>query len=90
LLFPCIVCVATEAELDCRLSGRREYALFDAGLAVQNLLLQATREGLVAHPIAGFKPVEIKNLLGIPKKYTLITLVVLGYPGSLLRFQGYA
>jgi hypothetical protein len=26
--------------------------------------------------------VEIKNLLGIPEKYTLITLVVLGYPGD--------
>ena len=79
---PCIVCIATEAELDCRLNDRREYALFDAGLAVENLLLQAVCEGLIAHPIAGFKPVEIKTLLGIPEKYTLITLVVLGYPGD--------
>ena len=79
---PCIVCAATEKELDCSLSGRREYALFDTGLAVENLVLQAVREGLIAHPIAGFKPVQIKELLEIPEEYVLITLVVLGYPGD--------
>jgi nitroreductase len=36
---PCIVCAATEKELDCSLSGRREYALFDTGLAVENLVV---------------------------------------------------
>lgn len=79
---PCIVCAVTDTELDCRLSDRREYALFDTGLAVENLILQATKEGLIAHPIAGFKPLEIKKCLGIPDKYVLITLVVLGYPGD--------
>ncbi len=79
---PLVVLVLTKAELDCKLNDNREYALFDTGLAVQNLVLQATKEGLVAHPIAGFKPVEIKKEFEIPESYTLITLIVIGYPGD--------
>lgn len=79
---PAVVCVAVKKEDDCTLSDGRDYAFFDAGLAVMNLVLQATSEGLIAHPIAGYKPVEIKDTLGIPREYTLITLVALGYPGD--------
>jgi len=68
--------------LVCRLDDRRDYALFGSGLAVENLLLQATREGLIAHPIAGFKPAPIKEALGIPQELILITLVIVGYPGE--------
>jgi len=79
---PLIVLVLTQPELDCRLDDRRDYALLSCGLAVENLLLQATREGLIAHPIAGFKPVPIKEALGIPQELILITLVIVGYPGE--------
>jgi nitroreductase len=79
---PLIVLVLTQPELDCRLDDRRDYALFGTGMAVGNLLLQATREGLIAHPIAGFKPVPVKEALGIPPELILITLVIVGYPGD--------
>jgi nitroreductase len=79
---PLILLVLTQPELDCRLDDRRDYALFGTGLAVGNLLLQATREGLIAHPIAGFKPVPIKEALGIPPELILITLVIIAYPGG--------
>jgi nitroreductase len=77
-----VVAVLTQPELDCRFDDRRDYALFGAGLATGNLLAQATREGLIAHPIAGFKPVPIKEALGVPPELILITLVILGYPGE--------
>jgi nitroreductase len=79
---PLILLVLTQPELDCRLDDRREYALFGTGLAVGNMLLQATREGLIAHPIAGFKPVPLKEALGIPPELILISLVIVGYPGE--------
>ena len=79
---PLLICVVVKKEDDCVLSDGRDYAFFDAGLAVMNLVLQATSEGLIAHPIAGYKPVEIKAALGIPSEYTLLTLVALGYPGD--------
>lgn len=77
-----IAAVTGRYDLDCRLDDARDYALFDVGLAVQNCLLQAVREGLVAHPIAGFDAVKAKKLLGIPSDYILITLVIIGYPGD--------
>lgn len=79
---PAIVLALTEPELDCRLSDRRDYALFDLGMAVGNLLTQATAEGLIAHPIAGYRPQEIKAALGIPEQMILVTLVILGRPGD--------
>ena len=79
---PVIILVSTNLELDCRLNDKRDYALFDVGIAVENLILQTTRERLIAHPIAGFKPLPIKEYFGIPSEYILITLIVLGYPGD--------
>jgi len=79
---PCYVVAATDLELDCRLDLERDYALFDTGLAVQNLLLQATREGVIAHPIAGFDEAALKRALEIPERYIAIAVVVLGYPGD--------
>ncbi len=79
---PAMIAVTSHMDLDCRLSDERDYFLFDCGLAVGFLLVQATQMGLVAHPIAGFDPLAVKEILGIPKDHVLITLVVLGWPGD--------
>jgi len=79
---PLLVLVVTKPDLDCQMKDGREYALFDVGLATENLILQAVKEGLIAHPIAGFKPVEMKAALDIPAEYLLITVVVIGFPGD--------
>ena len=78
---PVVILAATKADLDCQLSDGRDYAFFDLGQAVQSMILQAAKEGLVAHPIAGFKPVEIKRAFAIPDEFTLLTLVIIGNPG---------
>lgn len=79
---PMVVVVATRPDLDCQLSDRRDYALFDCGLATGNLVLQAFKEGLYAHPIAGFDPLKIKKNFSIPEDFIVITLVAVGYPGD--------
>lgn len=79
---PAIVAVAAHPEQDCRLSDNRDYFLFDCGMAVGFLMIQATQMGLVAHPIAGYDPIAVKEALGIPKDYVLITLVVIARPGD--------
>lgn len=79
---PAMVAVASHPDLDCRLSDNRDYFLFDCGMAVAFLMIQATQMGLVAHPIAGYDPLAVKEALEIPKDYVLITLVVLGWPGD--------
>ncbi len=79
---PAIVAVASHPDLDCRLSDHRDYFLFDCGMAVGFLMIQATQMGLVAHPIAGYDPLAVKKALGIPEDHVLITLVVVGRPGD--------
>jgi nitroreductase len=80
---PALVVLATKTEFDAKLSDNREYALFGCGLAAANLMLQATKEGLYAHPMAGFDPLKVKEAFAIPEDYIIVTLIALGYPGSL-------
>lgn len=79
---PIIVAVCTREDLDCQLSAGRNYAFFDTGMAVSNMLLQGVREGLYTHPIAGFSPLPVKEILEVPESVTLVTLVIFGYPGE--------
>ena len=79
---PSIIITLTGTDLDCSLPDHRDYALFDTGLSVMNLMLQAQKEGLIAHPMAGFDSEKIRNSFHIPDNYTIIALVALGYPGS--------
>ena len=79
---PLIVAVVSRRDLDCTLSDRRDYFLLGCGMAIGNLMLQATEMGLIAHPIAGFNPTKTKELLDISEDYTLITLVIVGHPAE--------
>ena len=72
-----IVAVFSRPEDDCRIRGRI-YHHFDVGMATANLILRATELGLVAHPIAGFSPSKVREILGIPDDYQVITLVNVG------------
>jgi nitroreductase len=72
-----IVAVFSKPEDDCRIRDRA-YHQFDVGMATATLILRATELGLVAHPIAGFSPTKVKEILGIPDGYQVITLVNVG------------
>ncbi|MGD2200785.1 MAG: nitroreductase family protein [Candidatus Bathyarchaeota archaeon] len=72
-----IVAVFSRAEDDCRVKGR-VYHQFDTGMATAFLILRATELGLVAHPIAGYNETKVKDILGIPEEYRVITLVNVG------------
>lgn len=78
---PLIVVAVQKPSLDCRLDDGRDYAPFDLGLAVMSLVLQATHEGLAAHPIAGYSPGKVRKVLGIPEDYVVQTLVIVGKRG---------
>ncbi len=79
---PLIIAVCSRDDDDCLLSDRRDYHLFDCGLAVGEMMLAATGMGIIAHPIAGYDPLKAKEALSIPGEHILITLVVCGRPGS--------
>lgn len=72
-----IIAVCSRPELDCLIKDR-VFNWFDTGMATALLILRATELGLVAHPIAGFRPLEVKPMLGIPDDMQLLTLVIVG------------
>lgn len=72
-----IVAAFARREHDC-LIKEREYYLFDLGMAVSAMMLRATEMGLVAHPIAGYDPDEVRRALGIPDDCMVITLIIIG------------
>jgi len=72
-----IIAVCAKKEDDCEIYDRKYY-LFDTGLASGLLILQATSIGLVAHPIAGYSPKKVREVLDIPDVYQVITLIIIG------------
>ena len=53
---------------------------FDAGLATQNLLVQAAAMGLVGHAMAGFERGKTRAGLGIPDEAEPHCMIALGHP----------
>jgi len=54
---------------------------FDTGAAWGFLALEATKQGLVTHPMLGFDAAKARETLGIPDEYVPQALVALGYQG---------
>lgn len=80
---PLIVVLATKLSFDAQHSDNRDYAMFGCGLATGNLLLQAEKEGLYGHPMAGFDPFVVKKEFKIEEDYIIANLIAVGYPGPL-------
>lgn len=79
---PVLIVVTTRDSLDCQLNDDRAYAQFDTGMAAFGLMMQATAEGLYAHPMAGFDPAALREAFGIEDETRVITVVAVGYPGD--------
>ncbi len=79
---PVLVVVMTSDDLDCKLNDNRNYAWFGTGMAVMNLMLQATREGLIAHPMAGFDPMVLREKFNIGDETRIITMIAIAKPGA--------
>jgi len=57
-------------------------AVFDVGLAVENMILAATDLGLVTHVMSGPDGDEIKRILGIPGEVRFVIATPLAYPAE--------
>src|SRR5579884_698846 len=58
------------------------HAYHDIGLAVENLVIQATAMGLVAHQMAGIHLDHIRAEYRLPDGYDPVTAVAVGWPGD--------
>jgi nitroreductase len=58
------------------------HAFHDVGLALQNLLVQATALGLHGHMMGGFSHEKARAAFAIPEEYEAVTMFALGYLGD--------
>jgi nitroreductase len=58
------------------------HAYHDTGMAVGNLLLQATALGLQVHQMAGFDVQRARETCLIPTGFEPVAMIALGYPGD--------
>ena len=56
--------------------------MYDVGLAVANLTVQAATLDLFVHQMAGFYPEKARELFAIPEGYEPVTMVAVGYLGD--------
>ena len=60
----------------------REMWAFHAGIAMANLLAQATALGLIAHPMAGFDEPAVRAVFNAPDDLRILAVVAVGHPGA--------
>jgi acyl-CoA thioesterase FadM/nitroreductase len=60
----------------------REYFHHDTGLSTMSLLYRAVDQGLLVHPMAGWKEEPLKKALSLPEDYRPIAVIAVGYAGK--------
>ncbi|MBX3015926.1 MAG: nitroreductase family protein [Caldilineaceae bacterium] len=72
----------TVASLYRRPEVLNRHSFHDVGLAVQNLIIQATALELYVHMMGGFSPDKARELFAIPAEYEAVTMFAMGYLGD--------
>lgn len=75
----CLVCADT---LFAKNSQPNAWAEYDVGAAAQNLCLQASSMGLMAHQMGGFDAKKTREVFNIPEQYSLKAMISVGYPAD--------
>ncbi len=76
------VLMLSVAQLQFEDGSPNRHALHDVGMAAENLVLQGTALGLVAHQMAGFRIDQARADCKIPKGYEPVAMIAVGYPGD--------
>jgi nitroreductase len=61
--------------------GAHPIALYDLGLAMGQLAVQATAEGLATHPMGGFDKGRAREVLEIPEGWEPVVVMAIGHVG---------
>ncbi len=75
---PLFIAVISSPSQD-SLFNNKQYYLYDCGLAVMNLCLQAQSEGLTTHQLAAYDEDKLKQILQIPQNLQIVILIAVGY-----------
>ena len=84
---PVIIIALSKPELDDEVDGK-DYYLYDTGLSVMSLVIEAMHQGLVTHQMIGFKEDVLKREFAIPRGWRVIVVIAMGYAGDLSTHTG--
>ncbi len=76
------IVILINKELETELDSNRAATVFDVGMAAENIILVAFKEGLGVCPILSFKEAELRQVLNIPDKYEVALALLLGFPAE--------
>jgi len=65
-----------------------KWAAYDTGAATENLCLQATALGLMAHQMGGFDADKARTTFKVPERYQILAMVTVGYQASVDSLSG--
>lgn len=61
---------------------------YDTGAAAENLCLQASSMGLMAHQMGGFNADAARDAFAIPAQYIPMAMISVGYPADIASLEG--
>lgn len=74
------VLMVSVAKLNFDKTGKpNRHAFHDVGLAVQNMVVEATALGLFVHQMAGFSPAKVREIYGVPEGFEPVAAMAIGY-----------
>jgi len=74
------VLMVSVAKLNFDKTGKpNRHAFHDVGLAMGNVLVQATALGLFVHQMAGFSPEKVREIYGVPEGFEPVAAIAIGY-----------
>src|SRR5438046_8362651 len=77
------VLMVSVAKLNFKKTGKpNRHAFHDVGLAMGNLLVQATASGLFVHQMAGFSPEKVREIYGVPDEFEPVAAIDVGYAAA--------
>ncbi|HSP63912.1 MAG TPA: nitroreductase family protein [Pyrinomonadaceae bacterium] len=77
---PAPVLVVSVGKLNFAKTGKpNRHAFHDVGLAVQNMVVEATALGLFVHQMAGFSPEKVRETYGVPGGFEPVAAMAIGY-----------
>jgi nitroreductase len=74
------VLLVSVAKLNFDKTGKpNRHAFYDLGMAVGNLMVQATALDLFVHQMAGFSPEKVTEIYGVPAAFEPVAVIAIGY-----------
>ncbi len=64
------------------------WGAYDTGAATENICLQATALGLMAHQMGGFDADKVRAEFSIPEQFQLMSMISVGYPADASTLTG--